>query len=162
MHKRRLIFWSCFAAVLLALVREFWPICPPPFPRWNCETQEINIQTGQARYRRYRFFIRVRNETKETALSELITKPVNVAEIAPWHTVNQFAPPSFRISPHFRFHGALSQASNFKNALAFSRIAKDRQHELATEILHQWQTTGGYFGADDVIMELYDEAISSN
>jgi hypothetical protein len=156
--KKRIIFWFCFVLALVALIREFWPICPPPFPTWNCETQEINIKTGQARYRRYRFFVKIRDETKDTVLSKAIAEPVSVTDIEAWHTVNQFAPPSFQISPHYRFHGALSQVEDVEMLQTTYALGKSNVAIIARQLLTGWQTNGNYFAADrflnDKMMEL--------
>jgi hypothetical protein len=145
--KKRAIFWTCFIVGLAALVREFWPMCPPPFPTWDCETQEINIKTGQARYRYYRFFVKIRDSTKDTILSKFILKPVDVADIKEWHTVNQFAPPSFRISPHYRFHGALHQVQEVEILQKVYVLSDSNLTSIARQLLIEWQTNGTYYAA---------------
>jgi len=156
--KRRVIFWTCFAVGLAALVREFWPVCPPPLPTWNCETQEINIKTGKARYRRYRCFVRIGDTIKDTVLSRAIAEPVSVAEIKDWQTVNQFAPPSFGISPHYRFHGALSQVEEVEILQNVYNLNQSDVASIARHLLIEWQTNGSYFAAsrflNDKTMEL--------
>lgn len=132
-------------------------VCPPP-PTWNCETQEINIKTGQARHRRYLFFVRIRDTTKDTVLSRAITEPVSVAEIKDWHTVNQFAPPWDHISPHYRFHGALSQVRTVEILQKSFDLNQSNVASIARQLLIEWQTNGSYFAAsrflNDTMMEL--------
>jgi hypothetical protein len=139
-------------------VREFWPGCPPPLPTWNCQTEEINIKTGLARYRQYRFFVKIHDTTKDTVLSRAITEPVSIAEIKDWHTVNQFAPPSFGISPHYRFHGALSQVQEVEMLQKAYALNESNVASIARQLLIMWQTNGSDFAAsrflNDMMMEL--------
>jgi len=151
--RRRFIIWTCFAIGLAALVREFWPVCPPPLPTWNCETQEINIKTGQARYRRYRFFVKICDATKDTALSRAITQPMSVTDIKDWHTVNQFAQPSLRISPHYKYHGALSQVREVEMLQKVYALNESNVASIARQLLITWQTNGSYYAASDFLSD---------
>ena len=80
-------------------------------------------------------------------MSRAITEPVSVAEIKDWHTVNQFAPPSFHISPHYRFHGALSQVREVEVLQAVYELTQNDVASIARQLLIEWQTNGRDFAA---------------
>ncbi len=111
------------------------------------------------RYNKYVLFIKIRNEITETFLSKTLSIPVNVCDIKPWHLVNQFAPPSFHISPHYRFHSALSQVRRLENIFCEFNFSTNRQQEIAKQILNTWQMTRNDFEVDSIINKIREEGM---
>jgi hypothetical protein len=129
-----------------------------PWSPINCRHQEINIKTGQARYSRHLWYVKVSERVEDTILSKVLGgESVDVADIAPWHTVNTFSP-GLHYSPHYRFHAALFQASEI--GLLFETLEPDaeRKKQIVRNILTLWQTHGDYFEASRYIATLSEEA----
>ena len=133
---RTLVMGTLGAGVFLLLLP---PFAIPVFSPWseiNCSTQEINIRTGQARYRSY-FWYRMTSETvRPTPLSEALAgEAVNAAPIDAWHMVStlDFATGH---SPNYRFHGALYQAHEFKKICEMHEIPAECRTEIAREMLY--------------------------
>ena len=155
--------WISIAATLALVALP--PLMVPVFIPWseiNCEHQEINVRTGQARCSRSLWFVKVSERVEDTALSHALNgETVDVAEIEPWHRVNTFSPGQ-RNSPHYRYHGAFSQANMFEMLQQMHGLNKADAAGLAREALIQWQTSGNDFAAgkllQDKMIELQDRA----
>jgi hypothetical protein len=129
-----------------------------PWSTINCRDQEINIKTGQARYSRYLWYIKVSERAEDTILSKVLDgESVDVADIVPWHMVNRFSP-GLHHSPHYRFHGALSQTRQIE--LLFQLLEPDvqRKKQIVQNLLTLWQTHGSYFEARRYLATLSEEA----
>lgn len=140
------------------------PLIVPVFVPWsaiNCQHQDINIKTGQARYSRCLWFVKISEETKDTPLSAALQgELVDVADIKPWHRVNTFSP-GVHYSPHYVFHGALYQANQMNMICTLHDLAPERKREIAKTILALWQNTGRDSGAEEYIHRLIEEGVSS-
>jgi hypothetical protein len=154
--KKRLFIVAIPVVVLLA-----GPLVFPPWAAWsamNCRDQEINIKTGQARYSRYLWYIKISERVEDTTLSKILGgESVHAADIAPWHMVNRFSP-GRHYSPHYRFHGALHQAAEVE--LLFEMLEPDgtRKKQIVRDLLTLWQANGNYFGARRYLATLSEEA----
>lgn len=150
--------WGIVAAGLALMILP--PLVVPVLTPWsemNCENQEINIKTGQARYSRSLWFVKISERVEDTALSHALNgETVNVAETEVWHRVNTFSP-GVRHSPHYRYHGALSQAKEFGTLQQVYGLNKVDAARFAREVLITWQTNGSYFAADKVLQEKMTE-----
>jgi hypothetical protein len=142
-------------AVALAVI-VLPPLVVPVFVPWsaiNCEEQEINIQTGQARYSRRLWFVRIPERVEETALSRVLDgETVKVEDAEAWHLVNTFSPGD-RHSPHYSFHGALFQAGEFGTLQQVYGLDKADAAKLAREVLARWQTSGSDFAGGSLLEE---------
>jgi hypothetical protein len=156
--KKRLLIAIIPVAIMIA---GPWAVpCLVPWSAINCRDQEINIKTGQARYSRYLWYIRISARVEDTVLSKVLNgKSVDVTEIVPWHMVNRFSP-GLHHSPHYRFHGAFGQAREVE--LLFEMLEPDaqRKEQIVQDLLKLWQTTGSYHGAEPYLMALSDEVSS--
>lgn len=146
--------WIPIAATLVVLILP--PLAVPVFIQWseiNCKHQEINIKTGQARYSRSLWFAKISERVEDTALSRALNgETVNVAEIETWHRVNTFSPGG-RNSPHYRYHGALSQAKEFGMLQQMYGLNKADAARLAREVLIRWQINGSYFAVGSLLQD---------
>jgi hypothetical protein len=154
--KKRLLIAIVPVAVLLA-----GPWLVPfvaPWSRMNCRSQEINIKTGQARYSRYLWYIKVSERVEDTLLSKVLAgESVDVAQIVPWHMVNTFSP-GLHHSPHYRFHGALCQAGEIELLFEMLEPDTERKSQIVRDILGLWQTQGSYYAASRYLAVLFEEA----
>jgi len=123
----------------------------------NCRNEEINIKTGQARYSRFLWYVKVSERVEDTILSQALGgESVDVADIAPWHMVNRFSP-GLHYSPHYMFHGALSQARQVEFVFEMLEPDAQRQKQIVRDLLTLWQTTGNYFEASRYLATLSNE-----
>lgn len=134
-----------------------WPMLPLWVPQFYCSQDEINIKTGQSRHTRFCCFIKTAETIEDTALSLAVQGIVDRAEIVPWQKVNVFAPPSKHVSPHYIFHGALSQAREVELIFKLSNAPREKKKEIATQVLTLWQLSGRDDGARDYILQLAKE-----
>ena len=159
MKKRRIMIGVAVVGLLLA------PLAVPIFFPWseiNCHHQDINIKTGQARYSRCLWFMKISERIEDTPLSiALKGETVDVTGIKPWHRVNTFSP-GLGHSPHYIFHSALDQAHQMKFLEFLHELTPERKKEIAKAILTAWQQSGRDSGADNLINKLMEEGFSNN
>jgi hypothetical protein len=140
-------------AVALAVI-VLPPLVVPVFVPWsaiNCEEQDINIQTGQARYSRRLWFVRISERVEDTAISRALDgETVKVADAEAWHRVNTFSPGG-GYSPHYRYHGALHQVGEFRSLQQVYGLDKTDAARLAREVLARWQTSGSDFAGGSLL-----------
>jgi hypothetical protein len=155
--------WMAIGVLVAGLLLA--PFIVPLFVPWsgiNCEHQDINIKTGQARYSHSLWFIKISERIEDTPLSMALQgETVDVADIQPWQRVNTFSL-GIRHSPHYRFHSALPQAKQFEMIEALTDLTPERKSEIAKEILTAWQQTGMATGADEYILSVMEETTGSD
>jgi hypothetical protein len=158
----RILVYGGLLFACISFAFEFWPISSHPFPRWNCEYQEINIKTGQSRIRKYRCFIRTKYEVKDTVLSKAISEAIDISDIRDWHTVNRFSPPTLKVSPPYRYHEALSQVQHLEFVyneldMVSPEISKRKKEEIAQNVLSLWQIEGDDHSATGYIYSINED-----
>ena len=138
------------------------PLVAPVFVTWselNCWHQEINIKTGQARYTRYLWFIKTSERIEDTELSRaLSSETVDIADVKPWHFANTFSP-GVRNSPHYLYHSALHQASQFDRMRFLLERTDAPMRTIAKTILTKWQESGDDREADLYLNELIEQGL---
>ena len=151
--------WTILVVIAVGLLLA--PFVVPLFSPWspiNCEDQDINIKTGQARYSRMFYYVKVSERIEDTPLSlALQGEVVDVADIKAWHRVNTFSCGSPRVSPHYIYHGALNQASLMEMICFRLKLGPERRKQIARDILTAWQQSGCDFGANKILERLMDE-----
>jgi hypothetical protein len=150
--KRRV--WSLVAVVAAVLL--LGPLVVPLFVPWsaiNCRDQEINIKTGQARYSRSLWFVRLPGRIEDTPLSRALhNRTIDVADIEPWHRVNTFSL-GLQHSPHYVFHGAFAQARDMGTLQRIAALDSAATAAVAEQVLVEWQTSGNDSTASDLLDE---------
>ena len=153
--------WIVACVVVAGLLLP--PLIVPMFVPWsaiNCQQQDINIKTGQPRFSRSLWFIKVYERIADTPLSaSLDGEKVDVADIKAWHRVNTFSP-GLSNSPHYIFHGALHQVNEVGRLYELSFPDDDTKREIARSVLTIWQMKGSYRPADDYIRGLMEKELS--
>lgn len=107
--KRRTL---CVAVVIAALAiwvvgLGCWPVLV--WSRLNCSCEDIDINSGRIRHRRYLLGICVYTTVEETSLSR-VASAGGAVESANWRCVNTFSP-LVHHSPHYRYHNAICHAN---------------------------------------------------
>ena len=154
--------WILIGVIATSLILA--PLVAPIFVPWsgiNCRHEDINIKTGQARYSRSLWFLRISQRINDTPLSRAMQgETVDVADINAWQRVNTFSP-GVRYSPHYIFHSALHQAHQMEMIATMLELTPARKKEIAKTILKAWQQSGCDSGADEFINKLLQEKISN-
>lgn len=157
--KKRWVMGVAAAGLLFAVA----PLAVPIFSPWseiNCRHQDINIKTGQARYSRCLWFVKISERIEHTPLSLALNgETVDVNDINPWHRANTFSP-GLGYSPHYIFHSALHQANQMEILGSMYGLTPERKKELAKAILTAWQQSGRDRGADKLINQVMEEGTS--
>jgi hypothetical protein len=143
--------------VIIVAVLLLAPLVVPKFVPWsgiNCRHQEINIKTGQARYSRILWFIKISERVEDTPLSLVLQgETEDVANITPWHRVNTSSP-GIHHSPHYMFHSAFGQAKDLELVLDMHNASELQRKDAAVGLLAIWQTSGNDSKAGTYLNEL--------
>jgi hypothetical protein len=115
-----------------------------PWTGINCLDEEINIQSGKARYTRKFWFVPIYIKTRDTAFSlalggEKIDVPSRKRSV--WQTVNTFSP-GVENSPQYAFHGAFHEAWMLEKLRDEYGLPPSEIRDLARQTLISWQTKG--------------------
>jgi len=141
--------------LLITVVLIVAALLLPPWSDQYARYDEINIKTGQARITLYSNFGKKTSETiEETVLSRLIHGEVDATPVEAWHAVNSFSRRR-RCSPHYQFHGALSQVKMVEYLFESVDWDEARRREVAEHVLTLWQQDNCYHGVDDYLQELW-------
>lgn len=122
--------------IIILLIPFVFPILTPP-SKLNCKTEEINIKTGQFRFRKYIYFVKYSERIEDSVISRYIDEPVEFRDIEMWWTINTFGP-FRRVSPYHVFHTKvwgdikLSSIHDKKNTV-------EEKREIALRLLKNWQ-----------------------
>jgi hypothetical protein len=143
--------------VIIVAVLLLAPLVVPKFVPWsgiNCRHQEINIKTGQARYSRILWFIKISERVEDTPLSLVLHgETLNVNNIKPWHRVNTFST-GIHHSPHYIFHSAFGQARDLVLILDMHNSSELQRKDAVVGLLAIWQKSGNGSKAGTYLNEL--------
>ena len=132
-------------AVLLALTATWviglgcWPFVT--WSRLNCSCEDIDINSGRIRYRRYLLGLHVHTSIAETSLSRQVSADAGVDD-PNWRCVNTFSP-LVHHSPQYRYHGAISDVRLLESFWRTGRFTSSAQRQMARDILLLWQGNEG-------------------
>ena len=136
--------------VLVLVASEFGLPLPGDI---NCETADVDIQTGRIRHARTVFFVPFGRRVEDSALTKALPAEDVSRAVPDWHRVNTFRPGS-RISPHHGFHGAISQMRTLEQIWQLARFTPAAQRASARRLLDLWQQSGDSSRADEYIRAL--------
>jgi len=157
---RRPIVWGIIGVVAaLVMIPVVVPLVFMPWTKLNCEQQDINIKTGQARYTRYIWYVKTSERIDDTAISKALQgETVDVAAVKPWQRVNTFSLGVLH-SPNYLFHGAFGQIREMAMADKVTKFTPERRREVARTMLELWQKSGNYHGCKDYVRKLTYEPV---
>ena len=136
MTKKRLIITLAIAAPAIALALAL------AFPGWsklNCWTWEIDINSGDKRYTRYLFWTEISSRIEETWMTAALSE--HKQEEREWHRVVTLSP-NRRNSPHYSFHGALSDLRSTGQFLDYMDADEETRTQIALGIRKRWKEAG--------------------
>jgi hypothetical protein len=145
--------WWLRIILMLVLVLLAAPFVAPAWSPINCQHQDIDLDTGRARYTQMLYWIPVSVEFKHTPISEGLEIVDLDSPDGDWHRVNTFSP-GVRHSPHYIYHSALSQAHTLGMMWQDQEYSQEARKEAATTVCELWKQTGRDSGANDYIDSL--------
>lgn len=125
-----------------------------PLNNWN---DLVDLKSGRIRRTRYILYMKVQDEVRETALSQVLRNNSDASVEPDWHFVNTFSPGSGH-SPHYVFHSALGQINELESMWRVHPFSERAQQQVARRVLDLWQAELDDFHAGDYIAELWNLA----
>ena len=121
--RRRLLYWLCGGVLAIFFVIGIWS---------DHELQEVDLSNFEFRTSRCVFGIRFPIQAQTLPFAKYVTVPQAEHQ---WVTVNTFAWGA-RYSPHYRYHGAVSDLEMFCLAITLPefKLSTDQVRSSANEI----------------------------
>ncbi len=139
------------AVVILVLISGIFP-----WSELNCRHEEIDLNSGRIRHSRRLFYVSYDERIEETWLSQALGDSASSPE---WRKVNTFSP-GLGHSPHYLYHGAISQIRELELIETFVPIEPAARRVVARRLLQSWQESGSYFAAGKVIEQVGAKVIA--
>jgi hypothetical protein len=155
LRKTRRIIAACTFLIGVVLALVFVVPIFHPWTELNCRHQDVDIKTGRLRFQRYLLFCKVSERIEESSLSRVLPPSVLADTKPEWQRVNTFSPGTLN-SPHYIFHGAISQIHDLKLWWDVAEVPDSIRQKTALHVLAIWQYAGDYFLADRYIYALAD------
>lgn len=128
-----------------------------PWSGINCWTSEVDIHSGRTRATRSLLWITTIGPPEDSGLTRALVPADLAGRPADWHPVVTLSP-RLHYSPHYYYHGAMSQIHLLRLGWENGRATPAARRESARRVLRLWQASGGYHRADDYILALLDRA----
>lgn len=150
---KKCLIWILVASLVVLCLSLFGLF---PWSRLNCSTIEIDLGSGRVRNTRYLFWVPVRRTVSDSALTkELLQTDIGTSQCE-WQPVSTQSPRA-RHSPHYRYHGALSQIRELEIYWETAGVPKNCRRMAAIHLLHLWQDSGGTYGAQSFLNYLIEK-----
>lgn len=125
----------------------------------NCTHHEINIKTGQVRFTRYIWFIKVSERVEDTVLSlALEGEKVDVSDVEPWRIGATYSPGVLR-SPQYGFTLGLLEIEQLKKFDEIIGLTSVPKREISAMILTLWQQDGNCRSAQKYLNGIIDKGL---
>jgi len=134
-------------AVVFPLVSPFVGMAWSPI---NCRHEDIDLETGRIRHTTMVYWMPISRKFEHTSISKVLGVVDLYRASGDWHRVNTFSP-GVRHSPHYSFHGVLSQIEKLKLVWELEDFDATNRKESARALLYLWKMSGsdsntdGYF-----------------
>jgi len=123
--------------------------------RINCWTWEIDINSGETRYRRYCLWCITEERIVPTWMSEVLDAPQE-EHARKWRPVETLSPGRHH-SPHYRYHGAIHDLRTAEMGFELYGVPPERKRELAEAMRDSWNQTGNYREAGRLLQAFLEE-----
>jgi hypothetical protein len=130
-----------------------------PWSRLNCWQYDVDIQSGRMRCTRHLLFLPIKQSVEDSALSKLI-ESADVKPSPDWHSVMTLSP-NVHHSPHYAFHGAMSQFGQLERVWNMGGFTPEVRKAAAKAVLELWQKNGSYFEATRYLNAVVELAAAS-
>jgi hypothetical protein len=131
-----------------------------PWSGLNCWQDDIDITSGRVRHTRYLLWVPISRSVRDSALTKTLLLADRTGAPADWHPVVTLSP-GLHHSPHYRFHGAISQIRQLEICWEFGKMTPVARRKTAWHVVRLWQQTGSYFRADDYIQAVWERALDA-
>jgi hypothetical protein len=148
--------WLALAVVAPTLIILFLISGVFQWSPLNCRYEDVDINSGRARYTRYLLCCQVNERVEDTWVSRNAT---DVGNLPDWRRVNTFSP-GVHYSPHYGYHGALQQINTLEVIDNTIPLEPDARRKVADALLALWQNTGSDFRAGDYVQKVGGVALS--
>jgi hypothetical protein len=115
---------------------------------------------GLDRQPRYLLWTPVQRSVSDSALTRVVSTSRNTDSKAEWHSVVTLSP-GLHHSPHYRFHGAISQIRELEISWDFGKMTPAAREQTARQLLWHWQQKLNYFGATDYLQAVWELALDA-
>ena len=146
-----ILLGACIYCVIALLVN--------PWSRLYNEEQELDLNSGRARFTRHVFYCQVRQEITETPLSRAISTSGKQGGNEKWVKVNVFGLGTSN-SPHFYYHGAFFQIGELATYWERGNFDQKAREKTAQQLLQVWRDGGSYRAARPYFEHLVEWIIS--
>jgi hypothetical protein len=144
---------------LLTLLAGVWLLVLSGIFAWSpicCWHEDIDIHSGRIRRTSYLMWCCVSDRVEQTAISRALP-PEDIGTRRPeWKRVNTFSP-GVRHSPHYTYHGAITDAELLANIWEWGRLTPAERRQSARELLAAWKS-GDKWKAQPVLSAALDLA----
>lgn len=150
--KRRTAYATVFlgAVLIWGVGLGCWPLLV--WSPLNCTCEDIDINSGRIRYRRYLAGLCVYTSVKETRLSRILSESTDVGS-ADWHVANTFSP-LVHHSPHHMYHGAIHQVHQIETIWDLYSFTPAAKQQMARDVVSLWHSDEGYHPVNYYLNEL--------
>jgi hypothetical protein len=112
-----------------------------PWSGVNCSQDDVDIQSGRIRHTRYLLWFPVNQIVADSALTKELSAEDRTGKRAEWHPVMTLSP-GLHHSPHYVFHGAISDIRELELCWDFGRFTPMARAASARRVLQLWQQSG--------------------
>lgn len=147
--------WIIGSLIVLGLAYLY-----PIFFAWSgfyCWTEEIGLDTGRKRSCTNIHWITAFSKESPTWLSDTLDTSDSLRETR-WKPVNTTSP-GVSFSPHYRYHGALSQISELEMICKRLSLSPNATRLIAGILIERWRNDGDYRGASTHLISPLSEQI---
>ena len=140
--------------LLIILPFVLWNL--PHAERLDCEYQDVDIASGKVRISKYFWHVPVSIEVKETEMS----KALSTTNAPDWRRANLFIGSS-GVSPHYAFHGAMSQVRRLERVWEYCKVPAEFRRKQAAQVIAAWKQKKSYFGASDIVSSIEESSYNA-
>jgi hypothetical protein len=147
------------AGILLALGVWLIGFGGFPFIYWsplNCKYEDVDIHTGRIRTTRMLVWLKVSERIEDSALTKALAAEDVLGTEPEWRRVNTLSP-GIGNSPHYAFHGAISQIGELESFWESFPLNPQMKRETALTVLSIWNERGGRHGSFHTADRFIDE-----
>ena len=149
---RRLVILAIFASFVFLVVSYL-----SPWSELNCWHEDFDLHSGRIRTQSYICFMRVSERIEDTAFSRAVTEG---AAPPSWQRVNTFSP-GVHYSPHFRYHGAITEIHWIEEIWEIGRFTPEARRLSGTRILQMWESSGGLYDVHNYVENVAKVALDN-
>jgi hypothetical protein len=131
-----------------------------PWSGINCTRSDIDLNSGRTRFTRYLLWLPVTRSVQDSALTRALSPDDRTNPGENWHPVVTLSPGLYH-SPHYRYHGAISQIRELEICWKYGKMTPQARRETARQVLRLWHEAGSYFPADDYIQRVWELALEA-